>query len=173
MLVDVRHWSRAASAELGERSGTRMLLATRLVAATATHARSPCAHDAAGCLIRTGPARGRRPAKTAWKAHVAVAWVVSLSVHCVVLAALGCSLPGPPVTRWIAVAPGQASIALLASPGAEFVAAKPAPALPEPRRPAEEPPKATPVELAPQAETVVRRSLCSFHRLLERSVCNR
>jgi protein TonB len=86
-----------------------------------------------------------------------LAWVVSLSAHSVVLAALGWSLPGRPSTRWIAVTPGQASIALLASPAAEFVAAKPDPPLPEPRRPAEEPLTATPVELAPQAETVVRR----------------
>ena len=147
----------AAVTELGERSGTRMIFSTSLPTAAPAYAKSSLARGVASRLVRPGPARGLHAASAAWKAHVPLAWVVSLSVHSVVLAALGWSLPSRPVTRWIAVSPGQASIALLASPAAELVVVEPEPPLSEFHQPAEEPHRATPIEIARLVETIVRQ----------------
>jgi len=134
-----------------------MIFSTSLLNAVPARAGTSGARDAANRIARPGPVIDVQAASAAWKAHVALAWVVSLSMHSVVLTALGWSLPSRPVARRIAVAPGQASIALLASPAAEFVVAEPDPPLPELRRPAEEPPRAAPIEVAPLMETIVRQ----------------
>ncbi len=133
-----------------------MIFSTSLVNAVPTRARASGAREPAHRAARPGPAVGVQAAQAAWKARVALAWVVSLSVHSAVLAALGWSLPNRAATRWITVSPGQASIALQASPAAEFAVADPDPPLSELRQPDEELPRPAAVEVALLVETRVR-----------------